>query len=127
MGICMASSYANIFTDRLKRRMLFEVNEMPGTWWKYIGNIFAIWRHCEVRLVKFIQEVNHYHPTIKFTIKWFTVSVSFLDTRICSGEGQLMADLYVKNTDMHQYHHYNSCHPEHCEQSILFSQALRTR
>ena len=38
---------------------------------------------------------------------------------------QLVIDLYVKPTDIHQYLHASSSHVSHCKKSIPFSQALR--
>ena len=38
----MAPSYANIFMDNLKRKILAKMERIPGTWWRYIDNIFAI-------------------------------------------------------------------------------------
>ena len=37
----------------------------------------------------------------------------------------LLADLYLKEMDSHQYLHTSSCHPYHCLKSVLYSQALR--
>ena len=34
-------------------------------------------------------------------------------------------DLYVKDTDSHQYLHYTSAHPYHTKMSVVFSRALR--
>ena len=38
---------------------------------------------------------------------------------------QLVTDLYVKPTDIHQYLHASWCHISHCKKSIPFSQNLR--
>ena len=39
----------------------------------------------------------------------------------------MLTELHVKKTDAHQYLHYNSCHPGHCKQSILYGEALRIK
>ena len=47
MGICMASSYASIFMDKLKGEMLASAEMTSSTWWKCIDDVFSIWPHCE--------------------------------------------------------------------------------
>ena len=42
-------------------------------------------------------------------------------------EGRLIADLYTKPTDTHQYLYRQSCHPHHCKTTITYSQALHLR
>ena len=72
-----------------------------------------------------MEDLNQAHPTIKFTTEWSRSSIPFLDTRVLLENGQLTTDLHVKPTDTHQYLAANSCHPRHCKDAILFSQALR--
>ena len=77
---------------------------------------------------KFIESLNHLHPTIKFTATWSTESVTFLDTTVYTkGDGLIGTDLYVKPTDKHQYLRMDSCHPLHCKASIPFSQTLKVQ
>ena len=45
MGTCMAPSYANLFMGRLEQEFLLTQDKLPRVWWRYIGNIFAIWTH----------------------------------------------------------------------------------
>ena len=44
-----------------------------------------------------------------------------------SREGRLATDLFVKQTDTHQYLHFKSCHPFHIKKAIPYGQALRMR
>ena len=74
-----------------------------------------------------MEEINNYHPTIKFTAEWSRESVSFLDVKVILRGGRIITDLYTKPTDTHQYLHQRSCHPGHCKSSIAYSQALRIR
>ena len=127
MGTRMAPSYANIFMAQLEQRILAKTNVSPHIWWRYIDDIFAIWNHGEAALESFMEELNHIHPTIKFTAEWSRESISFLDTRVSLKNGSLTTALYVKPTDTHQYLAANSCHPRHCKTAIPFSQALRMR
>ena len=99
----------------------------PLFWWWYIEDIFAIWSHGEEALLRFVEELNNTHPTIKFTAEWSRESIPFLDTLMSLKDGTITMDLYVKPTDTHQYLAANSCHPRHCKEAIPFSQALRMR
>ena len=40
-------------------------------------------------------------------------------------DGKLTTDLHVKPTDLHQYLHFSSAHPNHTKYSVVFSQTLR--
>ena len=75
----------------------------------------------------FLDHLNNYHPTIKFTADWSSETVSFLDTKVSLVNTQLTTDLHCKPTDTCQYLHWNSCHPQHCKVSNPYSQALRIR
>ena len=39
----------------------------------------------------------------------------------------MATDLYFKETDRHQYLHYQYFHPDHMKSSIVYSQALRLK
>ena len=102
MGTCMAPSYANIFMDNLERQMLAKMDAVTSTWWRYINDVFAIWPHGEEQLIKFLVEINQFHPSVKFTTKWSAKFASFLNTKVTvKNEGCLTTDLYVKPTDTH--------------------------
>ena len=51
--------------------------------------------------------------------------INFLDVVVILEGNQLITDLYVKQTDIHQYLEASSCHAYHCKKSIPYSQALR--
>ena len=88
----------------------------------------------------FLTELNKIHPTIKFTMS-HTVpyqkeniaqcrcdqqsSLAFLDTSCQISNGQIIVDLYRKETDRNQYLLTSSCHPTHVTDNIPFSLALR--
>ena len=50
--------------------------------------------------------------------------MNFLDLNVSIRESHLLNDLYFKETDRHQYLHYQSSHPKHIKKSIVYSQAL---
>ena len=52
--------------------------------------------------------------------------MSFLDLKVISSNGKLMASLYSKPADCHQYLHCNSSHTEHTK-GLIFSKNLRAK
>ena len=67
MGTWMAPSFANIFNRQVRKEPLRRATHKPIIWWRYIDDILAIWTHSEEKLIKFIDNINTYHATIKFT------------------------------------------------------------
>ena len=127
IGTRMAPSYANIFMDRLERRLIQNAEVKPLIWWRYIDDIFIVWTEGEDRLKEFINYLNNAHDTIKFTYKWSKHEIDFLDVKVLNESGVLETDVFIKPTDSHQYLHYSSCHPGACKRSIPYAQAMRLR
>ena len=74
---------------------------------------------------KFLNKLNTFHSTIKFTAEYSKEAIIFLDVNVRLLEGELMTDLFVKPTDTHQFLYPSSSHPYHCKKGIPYSQALR--
>ena len=92
----------------------------------YIYKVFfLIWQHGEDELKIFLEKRNNFHPSINFTCGYCREEVNYLDMQVIVREGKLITDLYVKETDSHQYLDPSSCHPYHCTKSTPYSQALR--
>ena len=68
-----------------------------------------------------LQELN----LLKLNCDYSQERVHFLDVQVILEINEISTDLYVKETDSHQYLHPSSCHPYHCVKSIPYSQALR--
>ena len=112
----MAALEEKIFESHIKKSWL---------WRRYIYDIFLIWDHGENELKQFIEKLNEFHPTRKFTCGYSRERIHFLDVQVILENNEISTDLYVKETDLHQYLHQSSCHPCYCVKSILNSQALR--
>ena len=126
IGTKMAPSYAILFMDAIESAFLDSVVEKPSTWWRYIDDIFLVLEHGAQALIDFIEKLNTFHPTIKFTSEWSKNNVNFLDVSDTKKEdGTLLTDLHTKPTDTHQYLHSTSCHPFYCKKSIPYRQTLR--
>ena len=74
-----------------------------------------------------MEDLNKFESYLKFTHEFSKESLPFLDLKVKLLEGKIKTDLYIKETDRHQYLHYSSSHPKHTKQSTVFSQALRMK
>ena len=125
IGTKMAPPYAIVFLGDLEEKILKESDKNPLVWWRYIDDIFMLWQHGENELKKFLEFLNCYHPTIKFTADYSKEKINFLDVEIIKKDNRLVTDLFIKPTDTHQYLHASSCHVFYSKKSIPYSQALR--
>ena len=120
----MAPPYAILFMDQFERQFLEKCPLKPWVWWSYI-DIFLIWEHGEDTLNTFVQTLNSFRPSLKFTLISSSETIDFLDVQILIQDSMLRTDLYLNPTDTHQYLHARSCHVYHSKKSIPYSQALR--
>ena len=127
IGTRMAPLYANVFVDRLERRLIKNAEVKPRIWWRYIDDIFIVWTAGEEKLRRFIDYVNRAPETIKFFYKWSKHEIEFQDVKVLNESRVLETDVFIKPTDSHQYLHSSSCHPVACKRSIPFAQVMRLR
>ena len=127
IGTRMAPAYANMFMHDLESRLLDLAPVKPYLWLRYIDDIFMIWTAGEEQLQEFLQWINQYHNTIKFTWDWSRKNVNYLDVQVINNNGVIETDLYTKPTGKYQYLFHTSCHPKGCKKSVPYAQALRLR
>ena len=77
-GTKFAPPYANLFMFDLEEKNLEDIELQPRIWWRYIDDIFFIWKHGEDSLSQFIETLNAFYPTIKFTAEWSREEIYFL-------------------------------------------------
>ncbi|XP_064461905.1 uncharacterized protein LOC135372141 [Ornithodoros turicata] len=82
MGTKMAPTYANIFMGTLEEKFLEGRERKQALYKRYLDDIFMIWPHSERDLIEFINDLNQFHPTIKFTHTYSTATVNFLDVQV---------------------------------------------
>ena len=125
IGTKFAPPYANIYMAALEEDFLGTLIKKSWLRWRYIDDIFMIWQHGDDKLKIFLERFNNFYPSIKFTCEYSREKVNYLDVKVIVREGKLITNLYVKQTDSHQYLDRFSCHPYHCTKSIPYSQELR--
>ena len=93
---------------------------------KLFDDIFMIWQHGEDELNIFLEKLNNnVYLSITFICEYSPEKVNYLDVRIIVREEKLITELYVKQTDSHQFLNPSSCHPYHCIKLIPYSPVLR--
>ena len=115
IGTKMGPPYAIIFMDSLEEDMLGNTILKPVVCWRYTGDIFMMLEHGEEELKNVLENLNCFHPTIKFTAECSRTNVNCLDVTVMKKGNQLVTDLCVKPADTHQYLHASSCHVSHCK------------
>ena len=111
--------------DKVETEFLETQTDKPFWWVRYIDDIFFTWTHGQEKLKVFLEDLNKFHPNLKFTSVSSEENVAFLDLKVKLKQGKIETDLHVKSTNRHRYLHYTSSHTEHTKLSIVFSQSLR--
>ena len=53
-----------------EEKFLESFEKKPMTWWRYTDDIFFLWEHGEEPLKVFIEQINMFHSTTKFTAEY---------------------------------------------------------
>ena len=121
IGTKFAPQYAIVYLGEFEDTALEGYGLKPWVWWRYIDDIFTIWEHGEEEFLKFMEYLNSLDPNIKFTFKYSRECIEFLDVLVKRDGDALSTDLYCKETDAHQFLHFDSCHPYHTKKGILLA------
>ena len=128
MGSPMAPSYASLFMGTLEKDFLESRDLVSSVWLRFLDDIFMVWDHSLESLHSFIDALDSFHPTIKFTYTISSKEVNFLDVTVTKSDNlDFVTEVYVKSTNIYQYVEYSSCHPKPCKDGIPFSQCKRYR
>ena len=128
MGTKVAPTYAVIFMNLFEEKHVYSYKKPPKIWFRFIDDIWGIYKGSEEELLLFLSHLNEVHSSIKFTFTYSKEEVIFLDviTKV-DISGSIYTTLYVKPTDSHGYLDFGSYHPLHSKNSIPYSQMLRIR
>jgi len=70
----------------LEQTILDSSHKKPKYYRRYIDDILMIWEHNEDDLDRFIESMNSFHHSIKFTVEKSLENVTFLDINILKDE-----------------------------------------
>ena len=87
-----------------------------------------IWPHGIQALEQWMNMINNYHQTIKFTYEYLQQEIPFLDTIVYKTEGnQLFTRVHHKPTDNKQYLCFHSAHPRKQKESVPYGLLIRSK
>ncbi len=124
MGCAFGSSYANIFLADWEERV-FQFQEQPVFWVRFIDDIFLIWESSLPSLLSFQDHINSIFPSITVELTSSLSSIRFLDLVLYKSSGRLLFRVGFKETDTHAILPSSSFHPPHVFKSILFGEVFR--
>ena len=82
MGPHNACSYADLSMGEFDDKALNGYKISPQIWWRFRDDIFSFWEHGEEALMEFLEKLNSFHPTIKFTAEWSREKINYLDVSV---------------------------------------------
>ena len=106
MGTRAPPNFANVFMGYFENRFVYQsrwFNRFIKSWWRYIDDIFMLWKRPRKPLEDFLKYLNEVNPSIKFEWKISKHKVSFLDCDVMKENNKLKTDVYQKSTDCHPY------------------------
>lgn len=81
---------------------------------------------CKEECQELVDWLNSLMPgVVRFKFEFSFDKIEFLDLEISVKDGKLDTNIYVKPTNKQLFLDFQSNHPQHCKESIPYSQALR--
>ena len=77
IGTKFAAPYACIFMGQVETEFLKTQKHKLLVWFRYIYNVFFIWSHDKETLSLFLEDLNNFHPNIKFSHEIDKESIHF--------------------------------------------------
>ena len=128
MGTICAPSYANIFMDHFEKKLIYPfIKGFLFIYLRFIDDLFFIWTGNKKDLMKFLNELDTKHESIKFEYQISKTSITFLDPEAYIKNSKLYTKIYRKQTDCQTFLNINSEHAKSLKTSIPYSQALRIK
>ena len=129
MGAKCSGSYADLFMGRFEGQHIFpKIDNRHHMYTRFKDDIFLVWTDGKANLLKFFDEINGVHPSIKFECQYSQQKINFLDTYVhIDQSGNLRTSLYTKPTDRNAYLHHESYHHPKQIANIPYGQFLRVK
>ena len=113
IGTKFAPPCTSIFINQVDTEFLKTQKHRPLLWFRYIDDVFS-----REKLSLFLEDLNKFHPNIKFSHETNKKNIYFLDLNVRLPDENISTDLHVKPTDRHHLLQYTLSHPDHTKGSI---------
>ena len=132
-GVKLAPPYACLAMGDFEEEAFKKIGDDEGEllnfillWKRFIDDIFLLFKGSRAECDRLTDKLNNVMPgIIKLKCNFSDSDLEFLDLRIKIVGGRLETEIYVKPTNLQLFLDYTSNHPQHCKDSIVYSQALR--
>ena len=128
-GVKLAPPYACLAMGEYEKQVFSsqsEMLEMIGIWKRFIDDIFMLFKGSKEECDVFVNWLNSIMPgVIQLKSNFSEDSLEFLDLKIMIKNGRLETEIFVKPTNLQLFLEYDSNHPTHCKNAIVYCQALR--
>ena len=128
METTVAPSYTNISMDHIERKLIYPFIKMFSLiCLRLIEETYFTRTSNKKDLMKFFNEFNTKHESIKFEYQISKTNIGFLDTKVYIENNKLYTKIYRKKTDRQTFLNVSSEHPKYLKSSIKYSQVLRIK
>ena len=93
IGTKFAPPYAFIFMDQVETEFLKTQEHKPLVCFRYIDDVFFIWTQGKEMHSLFLEDLNTFHPNIKFSHEVNKESIRFFDLNFSLSDGNISTDL----------------------------------
>ena len=108
IGTKCAPTYTCIYIYEFENEFLSLWSDNPLVWLRYIDDVFFIWTHGEIKIHKFMEDLNNHQPNIIFTYTFSKNCVSLLDLDV-QLSGVSLPQIYISSlridTNVYILHH----------------------
>ena len=97
---------------------------------RYIDDIFIIWTGTPKQLDLFLNNLNTFHPNLRFTNEQSTSSIDFLDLTVYKSQSFQITNIldtktFQKQLNLYQYLHFTSNHPKKVFKALIKGECIR--
>ncbi|XP_072017043.1 uncharacterized protein [Amphiura filiformis] len=129
MGQSSSGSICNLVVHELENKILQSTTHIH-TLYRYMDDTLVFWTGSLEDLQTFVQQVNTFHDTLKFTYEDSEDTIQFLDLVIYKGKrfkekGILDIKCHTKKTETGQFLHRSSCHPQPVFDGFIRAEVMR--